>query len=162
MSEFNITDASANDSEVFVQEVLTTSEQVQHAFANSVSQIYIFLEPQEGHILRNSPKALKAEVDYKVGSNAPLKLRFSRTGKLIVETSDIKCAQAVADIKSLLHVPIKTYIQQETITSYFVLHNIDKSINLEELKQEIQEKNPIKIKELCCFTKKSKLCCSSN
>lgn len=62
--------------------------------------------------------------------------------------------QAIADINILLGVPIKTYLQQETITSHFVLSNIDKSICLDEPAQEIQVENFIRVKEVCKLTKR--------
>lgn len=93
--------------------------------------ICIFLELETKHIPLNKPKALKAAFNNKVGHNAPLKL-FTKTGKLIVKTTDIKCTQAMTDV-IMLGVSIKSFGQQETITSRFVLHNIDRNICLNEL-----------------------------
>lgn len=73
----------------------------------------------------------------KLSSIASLKLKFTRT----FETIDIKYAQAIADINSLLNVPIKTYIQQEIIMSRFVMHNIDKAICLEAILDSTDQAN---------------------
>lgn len=101
----------------------------------------IILEPQTNHIPRNNPQALKIEVDSKIGPNSPLRLRLIRTDKLLVEATDVKCAQAAAEISCILHIPIKAYIQKETITSFSVIHNIDRNIRLEDLGCEIQAEN---------------------
>lgn len=153
-SSFIITDASVNDSACFVQEILTPSQQVAFAFANGVSNVCIFLEPLDGNIPRNKPLALKTEIDSILGLNAPVNIRFARSGKLLLETSDGACAQAIAEINKILNVPVKASIKQETITSRFVLHNIDTSVRLEDLGKEIQAENPVKVKELRRFTKK--------
>lgn len=76
-------------------------------------------------------------------------MKFTRTGKLLVETTDAKGAETAAEITSISNVPAtaKTYIQQKTITSCFVIHSIDK-------RREIQAEYNSKIKELRHFTKK--------
>lgn len=76
-------------------------------------------------------------------------MKFTRTGKLLVETTDAKGAETAAEITSISNVPAtaKTYILQKTITSRFVIHSIDK-------RREIQAEYNSKIKELRHFTKK--------
>lgn len=128
-STFYIMDTRINASETCVQEFLSLSDQL---LLMVFPHICIFLELEMEHIPLNKPKALKAAFDNKVGHNAPLKLCFTKTGKLIVKITDIKCTQAVTEI-IMLGVSIKSFGQQETITSRFVLHNIDRSICLNEL-----------------------------
>ena len=153
-SSITINDASTHDHNVFIQEIVSLSQQLEFAFTNGAKKACIFLEPKVGALPRGKPQMLKAELSKYIGANSSLQIRFTRAGKLLVETTDVQCAKAVTEINSLLGVPIQASVQQEYITTRFAIHNIDISVRLEELGQELQNENPIKIKEMRRFTRK--------
>ena len=157
-SQFHISEPppTSGDSNIFLKEDISPELQLQFAFANGLNQVCIFLEPSTGSFPKNRPSILKHEIDSKVPSHDKIHcVKFTRTNKLLFETSDANCAQEIIKIDKLLDVPVTPYVQSDNITSRFVLHDIDPSISLMELGAEIQATNDIKVKELRRFTRKS-------
>lgn len=153
---FSIMDLRAQDSDIFVHDIISLSQQVLYAFAICVAQVCIFLVSQVGQIPHNNPEVLKSEIDSKIRSNALLRLKFTRTGKLMGKTTSnaLKQRPKLPVYWTYLWQP---YIQQETIMSCFVINNIARKICLEDLGRKIEAENNIKVKELHCFTKKDNM-----
>ena len=132
-TSFTINDASTQDHNIFIQEIVSSSQQLEFAFTNGATRACVFLEPKGDVLPRGKPQLLKDELSKYLGVNSPLQMRFARTGKVLVESTDVRCAQAVTEINTLLGMPVQASVQQEYITTRFVVHNIDISLHLEEL-----------------------------
>lgn len=130
-------------------------EEISFAQQADIQEYTIFFSAIEGGMSRKNPRGLKQEITTKVQNHSKIDyIRFTRNNNLICVTKDIKCAQEIITISKLQNVKVNTRIQYEGITSRFLIFNIDTTIPLNELKEEIEEENSIKIKEMRRFTRR--------
>ena len=79
------------DHDIFIQKIVSPSQQREFAFANGTARVCIFSELKVGALPQGKPQLLKAElpVSKYLGANSPLQIKFTRTGKLLVKTTDV-------------------------------------------------------------------------
>ena len=71
-TSITINDASTQDHNIFIQEIVSPSQQLDFAFTNGAMRACVFRVPKGGALQRGKLQFLKAELSKYVGANSPL------------------------------------------------------------------------------------------
>ena len=124
------------------------------AIKDGEDQISLLIIAKENKLSQQHPRQLKEELSTKITNPQLLdNLVLSRQGKLILTTKDIKTANEILKIESLLGVATNSFIQLETITSRFLLR-IDPSVSCSDIAAELLDQGE-HVHEIRRFEKKT-------
>lgn len=116
---------------------------------------FVFLITSIGsQITRNQPKRLSDEIKSKIQAHKCIEdLHFNRANKIVITTQNLECAKQVCKLDKILGVAVSVAIQQETITSKFLLRDMPIDIATSDIVEEVECSNPVIVSEARRFTR---------
>lgn len=137
---------------------LTDNESLEYANYNGTDIFKIFLYPESPGeaFTRNKPLKLKQELDTYFEASKIENVRFTRNGNLLIQTKDYETAKIALNLNSVTGIKAKSRFNIEHISTRFLMYNVDKNTNLEEVAEGLETENNIKVCEILRFNKKDK------
>lgn len=155
VQEENSSDFS-NKNDYLARSLASDEELLRLAAENNSKNYTIFLQSESTEVIpKRNPRAIQIEIKSKIKNSSKIdNVRFTRTGSMIFFTKDVECAIDICKVSSFLGVSVKSRIIWENITNRFLLFNIPVDIPLDEIANELEENNNIRILELRRFLKR--------
>lgn len=133
------------------------TKQLEYAAEKGASNFTIILKPNQEKIPRNYPKLIKETFDRKITNVKNIEeIIHGRNGSILAITGNLKTAKEISAIKLILGKAVTSSVQIESITIRFLLFNISTQTPIQEIKEQLEEENDVKIHSLRRFTKKNR------
>lgn len=132
-------------------------EQIEYGHLNGTQKFVVVFTPanEKERIPKNNPKQIKESFMMKVNSIRNVQdLIHTNNGKILAITASKNTATELASIKAIVGKQVETTLQVESNSTRFLLNNIPINTTLEELKEEIEAENDLKVHSLRRFTRK--------
>ncbi|GBO09248.1 hypothetical protein AVEN_125380-1 [Araneus ventricosus] len=127
---------------------LALHDQIICAAQNGAHKFNIFFQAASGNLPQLYPKQLKDNLTVKL-RNVKLidHIQFTRQNRLLISTEHLETAIEISNIKAIMGTLTVCSVISEQITSRFLLRNVPLETSLQELTDELEAENNIKIHE---------------
>ncbi|GBN66344.1 hypothetical protein AVEN_8499-1 [Araneus ventricosus] len=138
----------ASHSKNLFRSKLALHDQIICAAQNGAHKFNIFFQAASGNLPQLYPKQLKDNLTVKL-RNVKLidHIQFTRQNRLLISTEHLETAIEISNIKAIMGIPTVCSVISEQITSSFLLRNVPLETSLQELTDELEAENTIKIHE---------------
>ena len=132
----------------------TNSEKVQLALDFGAENIKIVVDTETGGCPLTSPK--KIQEVYGNITHKEDRFIITRSKKLVITTNKPKSVEAILAINKIQDIPIRSRILEDTITSRYVIRNVDTEYSTSELAEELIS-DGVRLVSVTRFTKKNSI-----
>lgn len=130
--------------------------QLDEAAKNGATKFVIVFKPMTEKLPSSNPKTIKESIKNKVSDVRKVKeMIYARNGNLLAITENLQTAKELGATMAITGKPVKPRIQTESITMRFLVFKVTIDTSLEELKDELEEENDIRVHSLRRFTRKT-------
>ncbi|GBN88224.1 hypothetical protein AVEN_61929-1 [Araneus ventricosus] len=136
----------------------TLNELVLRAGQKQFNEINVIVSNADKNrkLLHSNPFRVQTFIKHVVNRHENIEnMKYTRQGKILFTTKDPICAVQLLSLTKFMETDISTDVIWKNICSRFLIFDIPANIPMEELAEEIQEKNDIDVVEMRRFLKQN-------